>query len=512
VSASDEASSARWRSRLLVGLASLSLALAAALAGIWAGWIPSPRAPLASATLLADPALRDEVVRRLAQENPGLHEAHLDPEVGRVLRPDMTVDFKGVEVRTNSHGMREDAYDIAKPEGVVRVVLLGDSYVFGQGTLQSERFGVFLREALRTRARQASAVECLHLGVSSWNILSECAYLRRQLDPMRPDLVVHVVVPNDLGDTAAVRGIGTLAAFSSQHRERAGGMIDSYAPRHQAGVPTENLLHLGLDHESRSRFEAAAQAITRLAGSVEERGGRYLLLILGGPWLPVARERLAAGLDPDQVAFLSSEFVIDPRFVVGGGNMHWNRAGNERVAELLYGLIARRGLLPALELAPWPEADVAVEEIHAPGQREARRKPFVPRELLEDPQHAQLDFARFSETNAWHVYGGIDEQGRICPYASLMLVRPGASALRVQARELGRSELAGARVRVFVEEFEVGALELAGEGEHDVRFPLPEATRERACLGIRFESDDFVYSEDFWHPCVVLELRRVALE
>ena len=71
---------------------------------------------------------------------------------------------------------------------VTRVVLLGDSFVFGYKTDQEDRLGVFLRRYLRERASDTAAeVECLHVAISSWNVQAECAYVRRQLGALRPE-------------------------------------------------------------------------------------------------------------------------------------------------------------------------------------------------------------------------------------------------------------------------------------------------------------------------------------
>ena len=69
----------------------------------------------------------------------------------------------------------------------MRVVLLGDSYVYGNKVMADERLGVHLESFLNDRKAAGDVeVECLHIGIPSWNILSECAYIRRTITDYEP--------------------------------------------------------------------------------------------------------------------------------------------------------------------------------------------------------------------------------------------------------------------------------------------------------------------------------------
>lgn len=50
--------------------------------------------------------------------------------------------------------------------------------------------------------------------MGGWNAVAECAYLRRLLSELAPDLVIQVLVSNDLDDQMGARGFGGLAAFA----------------------------------------------------------------------------------------------------------------------------------------------------------------------------------------------------------------------------------------------------------------------------------------------------------
>src|ERR1043165_8866944 len=113
--------------RLVVGLASLSIALLGACGFL--GWKLARHTgggTVFGEDALRDPALRAEVGRQLAESNKQPFDSHPDPEVGRVLVAGGQRDG----FSTNAYGLRERPFALDKPAGTVRIVLLGDSFVF----------------------------------------------------------------------------------------------------------------------------------------------------------------------------------------------------------------------------------------------------------------------------------------------------------------------------------------------------------------------------------------------
>ncbi len=506
--------------RLILGLAGTAIGLSAVLAILVARRSDSD--PLATA--LQDPELRAQVISRLVAENQGQFDSHADADVGRIHLPNLRErKIADDTVSTNRFGLRERDYALPKPEGVVRVVLLGDSMVHGLGVTAEDRLGVFLERWLKERVPElAGRIECLHLGAVSWNFRAEAAYLRRQLSDLDPDLVIHIAVPNDVDDAGGARGFGAMAGFSPQVRERADGTLVSGSVQrllgHAAssrGLARIGYLRLGIDWESRSRYTAAATELRRLARAVEDAGGRYLLLCHHRPLLPVVWQRLGRHLDPGRVVYLSRRFGSDRRYTVSRSDPHWNREGHARMARLIYGLITRDGLLPALDLPPWDEASRAVEEIADAGRREAERD-FREDRLLElhhAPQvAASLDFDHLDAATAAQIHGGLDRDGLVSPYASFLLRNDGGRQLRIDGRALPRPELDGARVRVYVDAEQVGELEIRADTRLAEAFPLPRSASERRFLSVRFEADDYVYRGSDLQHCVVFRLHRIAIE
>ncbi len=471
---------------------------------------------LAPAAALEDPEVRGQLISRLVADNQGIFDSHADADVGRVHLPGLRDrEFRDMSVSTNRFGMRERDYALPKPDGVVRVVLLGDSMVFGLGVAAEDRLGVYLEQWLEERASGFEGrIECLHLGVSSWNVQAAAAYLRRQLSDLRPDLVIHVVVPNDIEDAAGARGFGVMASFSTQRRKQADAIISAGFPSRVLGIDQIGLLRLGLDYEPRTRYRAAAEEIRRLAQAVERAGGKYRLLVNYRQLLPIAGNQLTRHLDPEWVVYLSPS-ASDPRYTLARGDAHWNRSGHALIAQLIYGLILRDGLLPRLQPAVWEEASAVLEEVAGAGRREAERDLTGDQVLAiyGSPRiAASLDVADLDSSAARQIHGGIDRQGRVSPYASLMLRNDGGQHLRIAARAFRRPELEGARVRVFVDADKVGEFGLEAGKKLALSYRLPAAVADRPYVSVRFEAEDYIYKGRGLRHCVVFWLHGIAVE
>ncbi len=503
----------RQANKIVLGLALTCIGLLAAL--VYLALHRGEGAPMAAA--LEDPEVRKQVIAQLVSENRSIYDSHADADVGRVLLPELRDRQLGeIRVSTNPFGMRERDYVLPKPDDMVRIVILGDSFVFGYGVAAEDRLGIHLETWLKQRTPGFEGrIECLHLGIPSWNIQAETAYLRRQLSDLRPDLVIHIIVPNDIDDSAGTRGFGAAASFSTQHRERADMRITAGFPKRVLGINQVGFLRVGLDYESRGRYRAAAEDIRRLAQAVDRAGGRYRLLVHYRPLLPVAWNRLTRQLDPDRVVYLSPAVLADRRYMVADNDPHWNREGHTLMARLIYGLITRDQLLPRLSPPAWEEASAAVAEIAVAGRRRAERELDDEGSLAiyRSPKvAASLDFTDIDAPTAAQIHGGLDKQGGVSPYASFLLRNDGGKRVLIDGHTLPRLELDGARVRVFVDAEKVGEFEIQADRELDLTYPLPAAAADRSYLSVRFEADDYVYQGPDLQHCVVFRLQRLTID
>ncbi|MEM7310127.1 MAG: SGNH/GDSL hydrolase family protein [Planctomycetota bacterium] len=493
--------------RVAVATTTLSVTLAAVC--VFLGMRAARGGSFSTQAALNDPSIRDEVIERLLSSNQGIFDSHPDPDVGRILQPNLRdVEFVGYPVRSNSLGLREGKVELPKPEGRVRVVLLGDSFIFGYGAAQNARVGVHLEQMLKKRTQAGEReIEVLHFGVGSWNAIAEAEYVRRQLSLLDPDTVIQILVSNDLDDNASIRGFGARASFSSQARDRADAMVSGghSTPHWGRG----NHLPAALGWEGQSRFRSAGEHVTRLAAEVERRGASYLLVGYWAGLNGVFERELGDVVPTEQRALISRAFYSDVETRLSKSDPHWNEEGHRRIARLLYALIHERELLPALELEPWQRAE---QELAAEGTKVANELNGRDLANRKAAVRAGLDFSKMDAAKGEQVLGGVDGAGLVGPYGSLLLRRGQGTKVRVVGRFLDRPEIDGGRVTVFADETEIGELRIESGTPINALFELPADTTEREFLALRFRSDDYCYVGPKLRQCVSFQLEKVLVE
>ncbi len=129
-----------------------------------------------------------------------------DPEIGWTLKPDLAWTTGSAPwengLTTNAAGFRDSPHSGAKAPGAYRVVVLGDSFVFGSGVPQ---------EATLTRrlaAHLGPGFEIVNLGVPGYGTDQELLTLRRWGRALSPDLVLLGFFWNDVMENASDRIYG----------------------------------------------------------------------------------------------------------------------------------------------------------------------------------------------------------------------------------------------------------------------------------------------------------------
>lgn len=113
-----------------------------------------------------------------------------DPLLGWSLEPNsslVSVDSqRGFRYRIDvgAHGLRDREVPIEKPAGRKRVLILGDSFAFGVGLNNGERFSDLLGEML------PDDVEVINAGVPGWGTDQEMLFYETTLRRLQPDVVV----------------------------------------------------------------------------------------------------------------------------------------------------------------------------------------------------------------------------------------------------------------------------------------------------------------------------------
>lgn len=212
--------------------------------------------------------------------------SHLPGSSGRSFN---TLYEYDAQVSFNSRGIRgPESLTYAKPEGVYRVLLLGDSFIEAVQVNESETLGEQLRGLLAARTGQA--VEVINAGVSGFGTDQQLLWLREEGAKYQPDLVLLAVYPhNDFMNNGEPLESANRGAISKPFFALENGALQlRYFPFDPAAAPPV----------SSPLAEAPAPEIppgplTGLARGLKERSALYRYF---DPRIRLASPRLAAQL------------------------------------------------------------------------------------------------------------------------------------------------------------------------------------------------------------------------
>ncbi len=119
-----------------------------------------------------------------------------DPVLGWAHQPGQegifeTPQFRTV-VRINEKGLRDRSHSYKRQNGIKRVLVLGDSFAWGYGVEESERFSQLLEKSVD--------VEVINAGVSGYSTDQELLWYRSEGIKYETDLVILELAGNDVGD------------------------------------------------------------------------------------------------------------------------------------------------------------------------------------------------------------------------------------------------------------------------------------------------------------------------
>jgi lysophospholipase L1-like esterase len=169
---------------------------------------------LAAASVLVLLLLLEAGIRLLVPDSrwrylDGTSDWRLDDEIGWVNLPDLDVanesSFGPVRFQTNPDGLIPRDATRAKPEGVTRIMVFGDSMVVGRHVLQDRIYTARLAPLLAERGIRADVINA---GVQGYSTDQVLLLMQRWLPTYRPDIVVYGFTLNDIGGNALATAYG----------------------------------------------------------------------------------------------------------------------------------------------------------------------------------------------------------------------------------------------------------------------------------------------------------------
>ena len=262
---------------------------------------------------------------------------HYDSELGWAAKPDtdaLYVASERIQVRHNALGLRDAMPDTSRRH---RLVVFGDSYVWGFDVTEEDRFTEHLESEQPTW-------DVVNAGVSGYGTDQALLLAERILPDLQPDAVLLVYTPqNDhvdnatnvryngyykpyfvvSGDTLALQGVPVPVPARYRYEE-----MPVYLVRLVVDAYTR------LKHPAVTVPDPSLALIRRFHEQVESGGAAFVV------GLERADPEIEAGLDSAGIPWINLD--AESRFRIYG--KHWDPAGHREVADRLQPFLAEHVL------------------------------------------------------------------------------------------------------------------------------------------------------------------------
>lgn len=296
------------------------------------------------------------------------------PGYGYALRPDRTATYeyppgepRTIIVRSDAYGFR-NAHDLAEQDGRFRVLVVGDSFTFGEGVQEGERFTDYLQEL-----EPGWRVD--NVGIPGWGPDLMLLALEAILPLAQPDVVVVALFFDDF---RRVRPRFAGLGYAIPRFELVDGRLVAMEfpkPKLWERSHLYNALHLTLSGETDLRSslttndwklnEAIQDSLVTL---VEAHGATPVYAYLSGHWTAGAQQRrrdwvkrIAEKLNVPHVDLTGPIQSADPEIVYLPDNGHYGPAGHRILADSLHTFLIGR-----VVITPDARGEAAAPDAPAP--------------------------------------------------------------------------------------------------------------------------------------------------
>ena len=265
------------------------------------------------------------------------------------------------EVVTNSLGLRGDEIP-AKPEGVRRILVLGDSMTFGHGVSADATYAKQLEGLYR---EQGKAIEVVNAGVKGYGNDQSVKFFETRLRGLDPDLVILAYYKNDLDDSL-YRPLYALEDDQLAELDAARHPLYRYARIKQslpaplrelrlAQVATESLAQIGADEpeipsDPEEQVKWASRKLELQLARLEALGAEdgFRVALLGLPYTGNSTDEYRWVRQTPRGGVALIDISRDPNWRAPRAGLffesdpHLTPAGHLRVAKKLHRAIERR--------------------------------------------------------------------------------------------------------------------------------------------------------------------------
>jgi len=278
-------------------------------------------------------------------------------------------------VRINDKGLRDRPHSYERQNDTERILVLGDSFAWGYGVEESERFSQLLEKSMD--------VEVINAGVSGYSTDQELLWYRNEGIKYETNIVILVVTGNDVGDNdqelvstiyykpkfvleddqLVLKGYpvpktspqGKIVYSLSQRSALAYFLVQRYFDiRSSYGKIRGNSAHTSPSESAASQpaepFQLTIALINEMRAIAESGNAKFMLVTTDRWWNSRSSENyqdFISALRAEHFLVLDVEamsgFDMEEMLIPADG--HWSQAGHKFVAKKIKALIETRHLL-----------------------------------------------------------------------------------------------------------------------------------------------------------------------
>ena len=302
-----------------------------------------------------------------------------DPLLGWTHQPGQEGIFETPQFRTalrvNEKGLRDHEHSYERANDIRRILVIGDSFAWGYGVEESERFSELLETSL--------GVEVINAGVSGYSTDQELLWLRDEGVKYDVDLVILVFTGNDIGDN--YRQLVHTIYYKPRFEREEGQLILKGYPVPRAGPQAKTIYFLsqrsalayflvqsyfnahsvygnfkvkagGADssgsvpNSAREPFAVTIALLEEMRKIAKSKEAAFLIVATDGWWNNPSGESYTEFIDTlKATGFLVLDVEamtgFDPEEMHIPNDGHWSRVGHEFVAKEITNLIESKQLL-----------------------------------------------------------------------------------------------------------------------------------------------------------------------
>jgi hypothetical protein len=425
--------------------------------------------------------------------------------VGKIGRRNRDSVYKKAPIRFNNAGLRSEKPYRPKPEGVFRVVCLGDSMVFGSGGPERDRYCDQIEAFYASKGIlvDGKRIETYAIGLPSWTAVQEATYLSSRISDYDPDVILMLSTSNDITDGDGVTGAGTTTHdFSPEHRDWGSAFFSNFSGA-PFGVFWPGPLNSDLVPEARARWHKAMSALKHLT-ELQHRRDRMILhslMQLEHQYISEIYKKFfrESGID---APLLITSHLPNAEDTSLPHDSHPNRAGHGLYAAHYIHALDRLGWVRVTpDALPELHEELSLDLEHPPDPEKLER---LRKEFHRGVLQSSLDFRKLKPIYTRSFIGGLLPHSpgraglRSPPWGTLRSAfalkrSPESRAVEVEIEIPPRTELFPFRLDFFLDGTRVETYEFAEDesGRHTLRADLPPAGDIAMAVEILLEPDSY---------------------